>query len=94
MLASPCVSSLCHEQLVLRPFNSVATEPYCVSGQRCCRVTQYSAAQFLIEVPYMVFMSVYYVLIVYAMIGESPVSSSTNHLRVHSVFLQCAQPWL
>jgi hypothetical protein len=31
---------------------------------------QYSAAQFLIEVPYMLFMATFYSLIVYSMIGE------------------------
>jgi hypothetical protein len=33
---------------------------------------QYSAAQFLIEVPYMLFMATFYSLIVYSMIGEPP----------------------
>lgn len=53
---------------------------------------QYSAAQFLIEVPYMLFMSIYYVLIVYAMIGESAVSFSVDHPPSLSGILRCTQP--
>ena len=36
----------------------------------CLSPMQYSAAQFLIEVPYMLFMATFYSLIVYSMIGE------------------------
>ena len=43
-----------------------------LSDTVCLSLVQYSAAQFLIEVPYMLFMATFYSLIVYSMIGEPP----------------------
>jgi hypothetical protein len=68
-----------------RPDQFVTLATHLTWANVMCFPMQYSAAQFLIEVPYMLFMSVYYSLIVYAMVGESSYICGPLHVT----FLYC-----